>query len=129
MTDKILVVTPPDDTLLSGIRIMHVDLTEEQSNVVSTALMNCDLSHTMINYVWKTENSVDYLLDKIAKSDIILFNAEGSVELLVGWVAAQPNSYYFGNLRDLHKANDRIIYSSTDVLILLEKIAKKHEQI
>jgi hypothetical protein len=133
MTDKILVVTPPDDTLLQGIRILHVELTEEQSSIVSNALLNCTLPHTIINYVWKMGNPVDYLLDKITKSDLVIFNANvpnnGAIELLIGWTAAQHNSYYFGTLKDLYKANDRAIYSAEDIIFLLENISKKHEQI
>jgi hypothetical protein len=133
MTDKILIVTNPDDTLLQGIRILHVELTEEQSSVVSNALLKCTLPHTIINYVWKMGNPVDYLLDKITKSDIVIFNADvqnnGAIELLIGWTAAQHNSYYFGTLKDLHRANDRAIYSVEDVLILLEKVARQYEQV
>ncbi len=127
MTDRILVVTPPDDTLLDGIRIAHVNLNEEQSAVVSSALMNSSLPHTIINYVWKMGNPVDWLLDKISKSDLIIFNADGPMEpgreIIIGWTAAQPRSYYFGNLKDLRQANDRTIYSVEDILTLLEKIA------
>jgi hypothetical protein len=133
MTDKILVITSPDDTLLQGIRILHVELTQEQSSTISTALLNCTLSHTIINYVWRMGNPVSYLLDKITKSDIIIFNANvqnnGAIELLIGWTAAQHNSYYFGSLRDLHVANDRVLYTSDDILNLLERVAKKHGQI
>jgi hypothetical protein len=78
-------------------------------------------------------NPVSYLLDKITKSDIIIFNANvqnnGAIELLIGWTAAQHNSYYFGSLRDLHVANDRVLYTSDDILNLLERVAKKHGQI
>jgi hypothetical protein len=130
MTDKILVITPPDDTVLQGIRITHVQLTEEQSSIVSTALLECNLPHTIINYVWKMGNSVEWLLDKIAKSDLVIFNAHspnnGAIELIIGWTAAQPQSYYFGTLRDLHLANDRVIYTSDDILTLLEKSIKQH---
>ena len=49
MSDRILVVTPPDDTLLQGIRIVHVELTEEHSAIVSNALMHTTLPHTIIN--------------------------------------------------------------------------------
>jgi hypothetical protein len=133
MTDKILVITSPDDTPLQGIRILHVELTQEQSSTISTALLNCTLPHTIINYVWKMGNPVSYLLDKITKSDIIIFNANvqnnGAIELLIGWTAAQHNSYYFGSLRDLHVANDRVLYTSDDILNLLERVAKKHGQI
>ncbi len=132
MTDRILVVTQPDDILLDGIRITHVDLTEEQSSIISTALINSTLPHTIINYVWKMGNRVDWLLDKIAKSDLIIFNpydSDPGKDMIIGWTAAQPQSYYFGTLKDLHLANDRVIYNSDDILILLEKISKQHEKL
>jgi hypothetical protein len=131
MTDRILVVTPPDDILLSGIRILHVELNEIQSQTVSAALLNFVSKQAVINYVWKMGSPVEWLLDKIAKSDIVIFNASasnnGAIEILIGWTAAQPHSYYFGNLRDLHKANDRAIYSVEDLTNLLEKVDKKHD--
>ncbi len=131
MTDKILVVTPPDDILLQGIRILHVNLNEEQSTIVSTALMNCTLPHNIINYVWKMGNRVDWLLDKSTKSNIIIFNADGpsdpGLDVLLGWTAAQPQSYYFGTLRDLQTVNDRVIYNSDDLLNLMEKVSKRHD--
>lgn len=130
MTDRILVVTPPDDTLLQGIRITHVQLTEEQSSIISSALLQTKLPHTIINYVWKMGNRVDWLLDKVTKSDIIIFNADvppNGTDIIIGWVAAQHNSYYFGNLKDLHMANDRAIYNVDDISILLENISNNHE--
>lgn len=133
MSDRILIVTPPDDTLLQGIRITHVCLTDEQSSAVSSALMQTKLPHNIINYVWNIGNRVDWLLDKIAKSDLVIFNADGpsdpAKDIIIGWTAAQPQSYYFGNLKDLHMANDNAIYSTEDVLNLLEKISKNYEQI
>lgn len=130
MTDKILIVTHPDDILLSGIRITHVHLTEQQSQMVSEGLMNSELPHTIINYVWRMGDPVTWLMDKILKSDLIIFNADaennGAIELILGWVASRPQSYYFGNLRDLHIVNDRVIYNSDNILTLLEKIAKQH---
>lgn len=127
MTDRILVVTPPDDTLLQGIRITHVALTEEQTSMVSTSLMKSETPHSIINYVWNIGNSVEWLFDKILKSDLVIFDAENeSIKMLIGWVASKPNSYYFGTLRDLHLVNNRVIYSIDDILILLEKLSKKH---
>ena len=130
MTDRILIVTPPDDILLQGIRILHVNLNEEQSSIVSNALMQIRLPHTIINYVWKMGNRVDWLLDKTAKSDLIIFNAgnpnwDSGIDIILGWTAAQPQSYYFGDLKDLHMANDRAIYSVEELITLLEKIGKK----
>ena len=49
MSDRILIVTPPDDILLQGIRILHVNLDEEQSTVVSNALMQSSSPHNIIN--------------------------------------------------------------------------------
>lgn len=130
MSDRILVITPPDDILLQGIRILHVELTEEQSSIISAALLNTTLPHTIVNYVWKMGNPVSWLLDKISKSDIVIFNADvppNGTDIIIGWVSAQPNSYYFGDLRDLHLANDHAIYSVEDVSNLLEKIGKKYD--
>jgi len=133
MSDRILIVTEPDDTLLQGIRIVHVNLTDEQSSVVSNALLETELPHTIVNYVWRMGDSVSWLMDKVTKGDLIIFNADspnnGAVELIIGWVSAQPRSCYFGNLKDLHIVNDRAIYSVDDILTLLEKISKHYEQI
>ena len=130
MTDKILVITQPDDSLLQGIRITHVHLSEEQSNTISNALLQTTVQHNIINYVWKMGDRVDWLLDKIIKSDIVIFDAGGNSDpgkdVIIGWTAAQPQSYYFGSLRDLHLANDRVLYSSEDVLNLIEKISTKY---
>jgi hypothetical protein len=130
MTDRILIVTPPDDTLLDGIRILHANLNPDQSQIVSDALLQSDTDHTIINYVWKPGDSVAWLLDKHKKSNIILFNANiennGATELINGYIAAQPNSYYFGTLRDLHLVNNRAIYNTNDILTLIGKLTEKH---
>jgi hypothetical protein len=121
MSDKILVVTAPDDTILDGIRILHVNLSEEQRQIVSSAMLNSEVSHTIINYVWNNNDPVSWLLDKKSKCNIIIFNADSSLDLIVGYIAAHPNSYYFGTLRDLHLVNDRAIYNTDDVVSLLGK--------
>jgi hypothetical protein len=127
MSDKILVVTPPDDTLLNGIRILHVELNEEQSQIASSALINSNTQHTVINYVWKMSDSVEWLLDKITKSNFILFNADsGANDLIIGYIAAQPNSYYFGTLRDLNLVNNSVIYNSDQIINLLENHTNKN---
>jgi hypothetical protein len=130
MSDKILVVTPPDDTLINGVRILHVELNEEQSMIVSSALMNSNTQHTVVNYVWKMGDSVEWLLDKVIKSDFILFNADspnnGATELIIGYITAQPNSYYFGNLRDLNLVNKSVIYNSDQIINILENHTNKN---
>lgn len=127
MTDRILVVTDPDDTLLQGIRIAHVQLTPEQSQAVSDALLVTDLPCSVINYVWKMGDSTTWFFDKIAKCDLIIFNADAPNELITGWAAAQHRSYYFGTLKDLHIVNDRAIYNVDSISTLLEKTAKNYD--
>ena len=128
MTDKILVITSPDDTLLDGIRVLHVQLTEEQRQIVSSAMLSATTPYNIINYVWNMGDPISWLLDKHTKCDVILFNADvqsnGAIELIIGYIAAQPQSYYFGILRDLHLVNDRAIYTTNDILSLLEKNGK-----
>jgi hypothetical protein len=125
MTDKILVITTPDDAPLDGIRILAVNLTQEQGQIVSNALLQFDnFSINILNYVWRTSDSVAWLLDKKIKSDVIIFNADAEDNTITGYLSAQSKSYYFGTLKDLHLANDRAIYSTEDVLTLLETMVK-----
>jgi homoserine acetyltransferase len=84
MTAKILIVTAPDDTLLQGIRITHVNLTADQSQLVSQALMQSQSSHTIINYVWNIGDDTAWFIDKIYKSDLVIFDAEHIGGELVG---------------------------------------------
>ena len=124
MTDKIIVVTPPDDILLDGPRLLLVNLDQEQLQAVSTAVMTLDIEdHTVITFVWKLGDSTEWMLNTKLKSKIIIFNADMlDNELINGYLLAQGNSYYFGNLKDLHMANNRVLYNSDDVKILLERI-------
>jgi hypothetical protein len=129
MTDKIIVATPPDDIALDGIRILVVNLTQEQGQVISNALLQFDnFNVNIVNYVWNTGNDIPWLLDKKTKSDVIIFNADVNDNTITGYLSAYTKSYYFGTLKDLHLANNRAIYTTEDVLTLLETIVKKHEQ-
>jgi hypothetical protein len=69
-------------------------------------------------------------MDKVIKSDFILFNADspnnGATELIIGYIAAQPNSYYFGNLRDLNLVNKSVIYNSDQIINILENHTNKN---
>jgi hypothetical protein len=128
MTDRILVITAPDDAPLDGIRILAVNLTQEQGQIVSNALLQFDnFNVNVINYVWNTGEDVNWLLDKKVKSDVIIFNADVDDNTVTGYLSAQTKSCYFGTLKDLYLANDRAIYTIEDVLTLLEIIVKKHE--
>lgn len=129
MTGKIVVVTPPDDTLLDGFRILSVNLDTEQSKMLSDTLLEIESEKNIILYVYQIGNPITWLLDKHTKADLILFNAnthpDGMTELLIGYIAAQHNSYYFGTLKDLHHVNDRVIYSTEDLGSLFERKMKR----
>lgn len=118
MADKVLVVTPPDDVLIDAYRILIVGLTPEQSKVVSDTLLNVRYDGNVVLYLWEG-GSPEWLLDKKHKSDLIIFNANNENETLVGYMAAQKNSHYFGTLKFLSGANARTIYSSEDLQTML----------
>lgn len=127
MNNKILVATPPDDTQLDGVRILCVNLTHEQGQLVSAALLKFDNTFiNIINYVWNTGDPMSWFLDKKTKSDIIIFNADAETTI-TGYLAAHSKAYYFGNLKDLEQANNRTIYSINQLLTLLEKVSNNYE--
>ena len=129
MTDKVLVITAPDDVQLDGVRILAVNLTQEQGQFISSALLQFDnFFIDVINYVWNTGDPMPWFLDKKVKSDLIIFNADAETTI-TGYLAAHSNAYYFGNLKDLEQANNRAIYSTNQFLSLLEKISNNYEPI
>jgi hypothetical protein len=122
MIDKIVLVTPPDDILVDGIRLLLVDVTIPQSQMVSSVLTQFETIPTTIAYMWSSGDSVDWLIDKKHKSDIIIFNADSNNDIVVGYLSAQPNSYYFGNLKLLSTVNKSAIYNTDQIYDLLEKL-------
>jgi hypothetical protein len=131
MNNSVIIVTPPDDTLLDGIRIVLVDLSPEQTQIVSDSLKEIDNKNRVILYYWKMGNPVDWLLTMKPKANLIIFNADasanGAIELIIGYMAAQSNSYYFGTLRDLNKVNDSIIYAKEDLKKLFLNTLENYE--
>jgi hypothetical protein len=126
MSDKVIIVTPPDDIHVDGLRILLVDLTLDQTQLISEALAQIQEMPTIVTYVWQTGNDIEWLLDKKHKSYYLtIFNADSQNDIVVGYLAAQNNSYYFGTLKNLSKANTRVINNSHELLdVLLLTIAK-----
>lgn len=125
MSDKVILVTPPDDILLDGFRLLLVDLDQNQTQMVSDAFNKLKSIPNTVMYLWN-DNNTDWLLDKKDKSDVIIFNADSQKDVIIGYMAAQMNSYYFGVLKDLEKVNDSAIYSVEDLLILMEKNIERY---
>lgn len=119
MSDKIVLVSSPDDVLFQGLRILLVDLTSEQSQIISQALLSLENIPKIIIYTWKSGDPIPWLLDKNFKSQAIILNAESDHQDLIGYFISKNNSYYFGNLRSLKDVNNSVLYDieqSKDVL-------------
>jgi hypothetical protein len=119
-------VTAPDDTLINGGRITVIDLTAEQAALVSTALTELDSIPCIVTYIWSAQDDVSWALDKIQKSQIIIFNADSINQTLVGYVASKMNSYYFGTLKSLNQVNNSVIYDVDQCKTILTNIFDRY---
>lgn len=120
MSNQVIVVTSPDDVQNDGVRILLVNLTSEQTQVISDSLTNLENIPTIITYVWNSVDDKDWFIDKKHKSDIIIFNADSEDQLITGYLAAQRNSYYFGTLKILSAVNKSAIYTIDHTISILE---------
>ncbi len=120
MTENVLLVSTPDDVSVDGFRVLFVDLSAEQGNIITQALGEATLSNTVIAYTWKFGDSIEWLVDKKHKSQLIFFNAESLNQILVGYMTAQKNSYYFGTLRDLSGVNKSAVFDKEQCRLIFE---------
>lgn len=123
------IISSPDDKFVDGVRILCVDLTQEQSQLVSTTIINLNPSVDLAIYVWKSGDPVDWLLDKKNKSDLIVFNAESIHQTLTGYLAAQKKSCYFGILKDIGEINNKAIYNVDFFKTLMEEVINNDEKL
>ena len=127
MNSKVILVTDPDDVAYDGVRLLLVNLTADQTQLLSTALSKINNLPMVVLYIWNNSSS-DWLFDKKHKSQHIIFNAEHENELIIGYMSAQRNSSYFGILKNLAKVNTKAIYSIDDCIKLLETVIGTYEQ-
>lgn len=127
MTSKILVINSPDDVLDDGFRLLVVDLEKSQSEIISSVLLQIAKS-TIILYTWSNTENTSWLLDKKNKSDLIIFNAESLNQTIIGYISAQPNSYYFGTLRDLNIVNSNVILDKDSSLNIINNHIGNYER-
>jgi hypothetical protein len=128
MTNQITLVSAPDDVLHDAVRLLLVDLTQEQTQAISEALMSIEDIPATVIYVWSSQDSASWLIDKKLKSQLIIFNADSEKSEIVGYLSAQSNSCYFGFLKDLAVLNKRAIYSAEDLKEIIDKQFKKYEK-
>lgn len=127
MNSKVILVTDPDDVAYDGVRLLLVNLTADQTQLLSTALSKINNLPMVVLYIWNNSSS-DWLFDKKHKSQHIIFNAEHENQLITGYMSAQRNSSYFGILKNLAKVNTKAIYSIDDCIKLLETVIGTYEQ-
>ena len=127
MNSKVILVTDPDDVPFDGVRLLLVNLTADQTQLLSTALSKIHNLPMVVLYIWNNSSS-DWLFDKKHKSQHIIFNAEHENQLITGYMSAQRNSSYFGILKNLAKVNTKAIYSIDDCIKLLETVIGTYEQ-
>jgi predicted DNA binding protein len=126
MSDKVLLVTAPDDVLVDGVRILLVDLVPEQQQIISNALAQLATIPNVVLYIWNSSDDASWLLDKKSKSDTIIFNANSENDVIIGYMAAQSNSHYFGTLKILSLVNNSTIYNIEQVSTILENVIKQY---
>lgn len=127
--NKITLVTEPDDILSDAFRILCVNLTVDQTQFLSDVVNDMEFTIDSIVYVWNEGDDEKWLFDKKLKSQMIIFNAVMESGEINGYLAAQPNSYYFGPLRNLSHVNNRDIYDATSFKDTLLEYIRKYEQI
>lgn len=126
MSDKILMVTSPDDSYVEGVRIFVFDLDSNQYSILSQSLLDFDTIPSVIIYNSSISTDIKWTLDKILKSELILFNAESENQQMVGYLSSKINSCYFGELRGLSLVNKSVIFDVNQLKELLERQFKKY---
>lgn len=128
MSNKLSLVTAPDDIPQDSLRVLLVSLTADQTKIISDVLTEFDNIPNTVLYVWNVMDSTEWLFDKKNKSNIIIFNASQDNQELVGYLAAQPNSYYFGVLKTLGIINNNIIHDMNQCFELIKETITAYEQ-
>jgi hypothetical protein len=118
--NKITIITPPDDVSEDGIRILVYGCKEEQTLLISSVIYEIKECKPTIIYVCNGQDNSKWALDKKQKCSIIIFNAETENQTMVGYLAAQHNSYYFGELRTLQPVNSNRINTKEQLTTLME---------
>jgi hypothetical protein len=125
--DNIIVVTPPDDIHHDGFRLLLVDLSPDQFQIVSDSLLNLKSLPNVVVYSWNSHDLDEWMLQKKKKSDLIIFNANSSCDSLIGYLTAQINTYYFGTLRSLATVNNRVLYNTDQCIEVLDNYITQYK--
>ena len=129
--NKLTIVTPPDDVLFDAVRILVFDLTTQHTQLISSVLYNMDNIPNTVIYVCNGQDNAEWVLDKKQKCSIIMYNADSDNQTMVGYLAAQSNSYYFGDLKSLSAINNNNnkIISKEQIEMIMEDEYKKYAKL
>lgn len=122
MSEKIIVVTPPDDIWDDAERITLVDLNPEQSKTISDIITSVDITSNIVIYNFQHLNDEQWLVDKIQKSQLVFYNAESDNQLLVGYLLNNKNAYSLGVRRGLDFVNNRKILEQQEIRTMIENL-------
>jgi hypothetical protein len=128
MNNKLTLVTAPDDIFEDALRILLVGLDKNNTATVSTALTRLDIVPNTVVYVWNKGEDYQWLFDKKRKSSLIIFDCNTIDLELLGYLAAQPNSHYFGLLKDLEIINKNALYDVDQCFKLLGETVTAYER-
>lgn len=117
--NKITIITPPDDIPQDGVRILVYGCKEEHTLLISSVIYQLEDCKPTIIYVSNGQKDSEWTLDKKLKCSIIVFNAEAEDQTMIGYLAAQTNSYYFGQLRTLNTVNSNKIDSKEQLTTII----------
>lgn len=121
MSDQVIVVTPPDDILIEANRILLFDPTVEQTQLISQSLASLEFDVTVIFYIWRSGDDLEWLLDKALKYDLLILNAETIEQTMLGYLFSKPNSYYIGNIRSLSSLKNNQINDQDHLNTILKE--------
>jgi hypothetical protein len=124
--NNVTLITPPDDVYFDGLRVLLVDVTRDQSQIITEALTMANHTMDILVYVWNINDTVEWLFDRKNKSNLVIFNAESANREIVGYMAAQHNSYYMGTLMSLGIINNKAIKDTDTCAVILENYIINH---
>lgn len=121
MSNKIVLVTSPDDLLTDGVRLCLVNLNQDQLNLLTQVLSTMQPSVSVIAYIWNPKDPYEWFIDKKIKSDVILFNALAHTHIMNGYLSAHTNCYYFGTLREVTHLYNKEVTSAEQLQSIIQR--------
>jgi hypothetical protein len=97
MENKLTLITPPDYYENGNPSIMLISMTTEQQDAVSEWLTNNDTKTDLNLYTYQGENTMEWLLYALARSDykyINLDSPDSITNIMATYILSRPNVFY-----------------------------------